>query len=335
MKGESGSVYLYTLPLCITNMDNLVSIIIPVYNVEKYLKETLLSIQNQNYRNIQVIMIDDGSTDSSVEICKEFLVDRRFKLICQSNQGAPKARNNGFLNSKGEYIIFFDADDIMLENMIEKMVSTIEKNSSNLVISDFRLFNGTNILKKKSQNLKKVKNNYSLFFISPFPNNKLYRSSFLKNLNILFDDVKIGQDLNFFYKLIPHITSYEILDEVTSLYRLTPNSISRKYNDRILEIMTSFDYVYKYYKSINVDIQIYDYLNIAYLYHLIGQIYKLKYFEDDHLKKVVYKKLNSEILQMFKKNKKIFNIWFLKSLIKYSIFEIYYLIFCKNKERKK
>ncbi|MBR6327686.1 MAG: glycosyltransferase family 2 protein, partial [Alphaproteobacteria bacterium] len=89
-----------------------ISVIMPVYNVEKYLERCLSSICHQTYQNIEIICIDDGSTDKSLEILKQFQArDERIKIIAQQNQGASKARNKGLTEATGSYIYFMDSDD--------------------------------------------------------------------------------------------------------------------------------------------------------------------------------------------------------------------------------
>ena len=108
---------------------NKVSVIIPIYNVEKYLEKCLDSIIKQSYTNLEIILVNDGSTDNSREICFHYLEkDKRFKLIEQKNQGLSAARNTGLVNAIGEYILFIDSDDYIATNMIEYLVQNLEEN---------------------------------------------------------------------------------------------------------------------------------------------------------------------------------------------------------------
>ena len=101
----------------------MISVIVPVYNVEKYLEECLDSIQNQTYSDIEVILVNDGSTDKSKEICGKYCKqDNRFQLLNQENQGLSAARNNGVAASTGEFIAFVDSDDIILPNYLETLM---------------------------------------------------------------------------------------------------------------------------------------------------------------------------------------------------------------------
>lgn len=101
----------------------MISVIVPVYNVEKYLEECLDSIQNQTYSDIEVILVNDGSTDKSKVICDRYCEDdNRFQLLNQENQGLSAARNNGVAASTGEFIAFVDSDDIILSNYLETLM---------------------------------------------------------------------------------------------------------------------------------------------------------------------------------------------------------------------
>ena len=126
-------------------MKDLVSIVIPCFNAEKWIKETIDSCLNQSYSNIEIIIIDDGSVDSSLEIIKSY----RNKVIWESgsNRGANYARNRGFALSKGKYIQYLDADDYLLSEKIERQIICFKKTGADVVYSDYQrikyLFNGT------------------------------------------------------------------------------------------------------------------------------------------------------------------------------------------------
>lgn len=116
-------------------MNETISIIIPVYNVEKYLNKCLNSVIEQTYKNIEVILIDDGSTDNSGKICDEYAKnDIRIKIIHQQNGGVSTARNNGLEHATGKYITFVDSDDYIEKEMIETMAKKIMKKNADIVI---------------------------------------------------------------------------------------------------------------------------------------------------------------------------------------------------------
>ncbi|OKH21126.1 glycosyltransferase family 2 protein [Chroogloeocystis siderophila] len=110
-----------------------VSVIIPVYNVEQYVADTINSVLQQSYTNFELIIIDDGSPDKSREICQNFN-DPRIKIICQKNRGVAAARNTGIRHSQGEYLAFLDADDLWLPQKLEKHIEHLE-NSPNVGVS--------------------------------------------------------------------------------------------------------------------------------------------------------------------------------------------------------
>lgn len=116
-------------------MDNnpVVSIIVPVYNVEAYIEECLESIINQTYQQLEIIVVDDGSTDKSNELVKTYLSDKRIRFIEQENKGLSGARNSGLKVATGKYVLFVDSDDYIRVNMLTELVSRIEESKADLV----------------------------------------------------------------------------------------------------------------------------------------------------------------------------------------------------------
>lgn len=115
-------------------MDKLASIIIPVYNVEPYLKECLDSVLNQNYKNLEILVVDDGSTDQSGSICDSYCYDPRVIVFHQPNGGPSVARNTALNHASGEYIFFVDSDDFIQPDMVSKAVASLEENNADIVI---------------------------------------------------------------------------------------------------------------------------------------------------------------------------------------------------------
>ena len=130
-------------------MSPLISVIVPVYNKEKYVAECLNSILNQTYSNIEVIIIDDGSTDKSLEICMRYAEeDKRVKVFPQENGGPSAARNKGLDNAKGEYVAFVDADDILERNAYTLMVNELIDTKASIVVVGMKYLykNGTRVV---------------------------------------------------------------------------------------------------------------------------------------------------------------------------------------------
>ena len=112
----------------------MISVIVPVYNVEEYLEECLNSIQHQTYTDIEVILVNDGSRDGSKEICERYCQqDSRFHLINQENKGLSGARNRGMTESKGELITFVDSDDVLKEDMLEQLIKQVTSDDIDIV----------------------------------------------------------------------------------------------------------------------------------------------------------------------------------------------------------
>ena len=120
------------------NSKKLVSIIIPVYNTAKFLPRCLNSVQNQTYKNLEIILINDGSTDNSLTIAEDYAKkDPRIKIITQKNQGLSAARNTGLKNATGDFITFVDSDDEIKSEMIEELLDAIETTSANIAACSF------------------------------------------------------------------------------------------------------------------------------------------------------------------------------------------------------
>ena len=112
-----------------------VSVILPIYNVEKYLKNCIESLTNQTYENLEIILVDDGSTDNSGKICDEIAKsDERVMVIHKQNGGLAAARNTGYLETTGKYLMYVDSDDIVKKDVVENCVEAIEKENSDVVI---------------------------------------------------------------------------------------------------------------------------------------------------------------------------------------------------------
>ena len=125
----------------------LVSVVIAVYNVLPYLREALDSVIYQTYKNLEIVIVDDGSTDGSDLVCDEYRKDERVKVIHQKNQGLSAARNTGLDHITGEYIAFLDSDDAYYPDMIEKMLEAIIRNNADMTICGFEIYQTEGYLK--------------------------------------------------------------------------------------------------------------------------------------------------------------------------------------------
>ena len=123
-------------------MTDKISVIIPVYNAEKYISDCLESVVRQTYKNLEILLIDDGSKDGSAGICQEWCKkDARIRLLQKENGGVSSARNLGLQEASGEYVTFVDADDWIGERMLERLRACIERDKSELAMCEFREVN--------------------------------------------------------------------------------------------------------------------------------------------------------------------------------------------------
>ena len=219
----------------------MISIIVPVYNVESYLKECLESIRQQTFTDFEVILVNDGSTDSSKEICERFCQqDSRFKLVTQANQGVSIARNRGVRESIGEYIMFVDSDDIIKANILDVLLSYMKADvdlvECNLVRNQEELhknkpirviFEGNSTAAIiKCIALKEV--NYS-------PCAKLYRREIIEKVpfleGVIYEDVYTG------ISFLKNIRKMLVVDLTGYYYRFSSNSImTTSFNEKNLDI---------------------------------------------------------------------------------------------------
>lgn len=193
-----------------------VSVIIPIYNVEKYLRQNLESVANQTLKDIEIICVDDGSTDSSFEIVKEFAEkDSRFVPVQQANGGAGAARNNGLRRAKGKYLSFLDSDDFFEPNMLEEAYNKAEATKADFVVfqSD-QYFEDTNEYKNVSWTLRypeippyepfgrrAITDNIFKVFVG-WAWDKLYNREWVLEHNLWFQEQRTSNDMLFVFSAI-------------------------------------------------------------------------------------------------------------------------------------
>ena len=223
---------------------DLVSIIVPVYNAERFLEKCVDSILNQSYTNIEVILIDDGSTDNSGNICDLYSQkDKRVKVIHQINSGPSIARNKGIHNASGTFIQFVDSDDYIEPNMIETLVDKINrdvdivicgykyiyKENDNIVVRNSNTYKESKI--SKDEFLDKFGKLFKDYYIN-YICNKLYITDIIKNNNIYFDSsIGWGEDLIFNLTYLNHCENIFIIEDLLYNYvKYNENSITSTFN---------------------------------------------------------------------------------------------------------
>lgn len=235
--------------------DNVISIIVPVYNVKEYLDECLDSIKKQTYKNIEVILVNDGSTDGSKEICEKYCErDSRFRLINQTNQGQSVARNRGMQESRGELITFVDSDDVIKEDMLEQLMK--QMTSENIDIVECWYTHNEQELKQKTKENTRIvfRGDAKEALISLCSDNivrlnpvaKLFRREVIINFpfleGLIYEDVYSG------IGILKHIRSMVKINYTGYYYRVRPGStMNRQFSSKNLDLFTICDKVEKYY----------------------------------------------------------------------------------------
>ena len=273
-----------------------ISIVIPNYNNEKFIEKCLTSVISQDYPKKEIIIIDDGSTDSSVQVIEETIRKHKkipIKLVWQNHLNAAVARNRGIQIATGSYIMFLDSDDVLETGSIRRLVDAMETTKSDLVIGGYYEMDlsGKNKRIKFSPSADKLYTKGDLFTklvnVPPVPSNKLYRMEVIRNNNISWGDVKIGQDLNFYLKFLLKANTVSLIKQNVFSYRINDGSISRSYDLRIFDIAKSFEDVKKYYIQ-NNSLDLYEsYLSVQELKHYDYQMCKQIYFKDKKTRRKV------------------------------------------------
>ncbi len=219
-----------------------VSVIVPVYNAEKYIKKCVNSVECQTHTNLEIILVDDGSKDSSGQICDNFAHnDDRIIVLHQENMGQSVARNNAMKIATGEYFVFVDSDDVISPVMIEKLLECAIKTDSEICMCDFIMFFDEVYFEKTKANSKEkiYQGKKAIEFIHTVPGEKyvvLWAKIFKKSLfeKITFPEGRICEDLAVLYKLYYKANSISEIDEALyGYYRANESSstfiLSEKY----------------------------------------------------------------------------------------------------------
>lgn len=229
-----------------------VTIIIPVYNTEKYIRDCFDSIIKQSFSNFEVIVINDGSTDKSADICNEYCKkDSRFKIYNLKNQGAAKARNSALDLAKGRYIFFVDSDDWLEENAVKNHIREMKEFDMVIGCSHNCYFKDDKLLYKKrdyfyeenkylsKQEVRRMYVDIATNGVSHAPHNKMYKKSIIDKYNIRFPDRKKYEDLGFNNKYIDKINSLRIINSYDYNYRVSNlEGVALKLPSNMFEIFT-------------------------------------------------------------------------------------------------
>ena len=213
-----------------------ISIIIPIFNAAQNLSKTLESICEQNYTNLEIILVDDGSTDDSGNICEKWaVIDERIQVYHKENGGVAEARNYGLKRMSGDYVMFIDADDLAKQEYIEKMVDAAERTDALLVVckhmsgacnspDDFLAFKPSDTPKVTIVKLNDYRWTGKYHHTTCW--GALYSASLIKDL-YFEKDLMVGEDTLFFAMAMKNTNAFTFVDEQYYYYRYTPESIVR------------------------------------------------------------------------------------------------------------
>lgn len=320
----------------------MISVIIPVYNVEKYIKRCVDSLLNQTYKNIEIILVNDGSTDNTLRVINEnYSSVKNVFLFNQKNSGPAIARNNGINYSNGKYIMFVDSDDYVDNDYVECYYNAIVDNNYDLVIGGYKKIKGDKIdfIRKLS------KGEFSKYIVMG-PVCKLYTKEFLVNNNITFLDTTASEDIYFNALAYSKNPKIKIIDNVGYYYCYNEISVSntlhKGFNQSvdIIGLVTAINY--KNIKNVTLN----QYFIIRYLiWYLLysGKNSNSKEFNFEYLKLFSWLREN---IPDYKKNKYIYNrphgeflkihlcIYIFIILIRLNLVDLFARLYCKGKIKK-
>lgn len=341
-------------------MKRYISIIVPIYNVEKQLSECIESILNQTFMNFELILVDDGSPDKCGEICDEYeKKDKRIKVIHKKNGGLSDARNAGLDIAKGKYIGFVDSDDIIHPEMYERMYNCINKYNADIVQCKFKKFKTIEDINKlsnitndniehytsKEAIIDMIDNNKinvniwnklykrELFESERFPKGKIHEDEFL-TYKLIYKSNKvtyINEELYYYYQndngimngsnLIKRLDRIEALEERSNFFlKSGDKDLYDKSNTAVFFALNKLYFIFKRNKQLKKE--------IAYINLLKDKTIKTAYILSDN---IYLSKQNKEIVNLINKNKIFINIYYMQNLV----LSIFYRFRDKiNKQRK-
>lgn len=318
-----------------------VSIVIPLYNASQYIEECLNSCLRQDYANCEIIVVNDGSTDDSAERIKPYL--NRIKYIYQENMGGSAARNSGLDNADGEYVYFLDADDTIFPDTISNLVDSIEKNDSDLCIGAFETMDATGekgeVFSFRSKDCVFSKKELPvLFSVYPNPSTKIFKMDIIRRSSLYFEDVRLAQDLNFYFRYLINCGKVSYINTVLYRYRITVGSISTSYDERILDIIKAFDSIESYARMRSFPLS--DIQNMKFA-HILFQMTKTRYVGNSKMRKRIFYKLAKQLCNIPVSRESLTYDYIKKDIIKSRILLIFGNIytsrfmhwFCRRKRK--
>lgn len=273
-----------------------VSIIVPVYNVYNYLDRCLKSIKEQTLKDIEVIIVNDGTPDTSQEIIDKYTaIDSRFKGYIKENGGLSDARNYGMTKARGEYIAFVDSDDYIEKDMYELMYNKAKENDCDIVECDFTWDYPNKVIEDKTS----VKENL-LIDVRVVAWNKIYKRKFIEKTGIKFTKGVRYEDVDWCYKLLANVSTFSSVHKCLYHYIQRNNSIANTQNERVRDIFTVLNNTIFYYKEKGIYDKFKDELEYIYMRYIFGSSFKrVVKIKDKTLRKQILDESYNNLLSNF------------------------------------
>lgn len=235
--------------------DYLISIIIPVYNTQKYVEKCINSVLNNTYKNIEVIIVNDGSTDKSEEVIKKCISGYDNVIYKKTkNFGVSHARNLGLKLASGEYVFFLDSDDYIRNDTFFGLIKFVNDTNSDIVCFSYeKTYNDHYVIKRSNKldmyGCSLIENSALLTDVVPYSAAKLFKLSLIKEYDISFDeDLRIFEDLLFTFKLCKNAKKIGYVDEVYYYYNCSnESSVTHLFSEKMFDIFKSLDRLKSYY----------------------------------------------------------------------------------------
>ena len=254
-----------------------VSVIVPVYNVEKYIVKCLESLLNQTLEDIEIIVVNDGSPDDSQTIIDKYVLEYKDKIksFIKPNGGLSDARNYGIDKATGEYIGFVDGDDFVDIRMFETMYNEANKNKSDIVVCNLNYVYDYDIIPTSSNVLEETTNIKDVMLnIYPTAWNKIYKRTFINKHKLRFKKNVWYEDVEFIYRVLPYVNKISCVKNCFYQYVQREGAITKTYDKRLYNYIDNWNGIVEYYKEHNLYDEFYDELEYSYVRYIYGTFIK-------------------------------------------------------------
>lgn len=235
----------------------LVSIIVPVYNAEKFIDETINTVLNQSYQDFELILVNDCSKDDSIKLIKKYK-DKRIKLLNnESNSGAATSRNNGIKEAKGKYICFLDADDLWDDKKLEKQVKFMQEKDCEFSFTGYEFADSNGIPNGKKVYIpERIKYKQALKNTTIWTSTVMFNMEKLTKEDIFMPNVRRGQDTATWWKVLKKIECAYGLNEILSFYRRSDETLS---SNKLVALKRTWN-LYRNVEKLNLFYSIYNFI---------------------------------------------------------------------------